>query len=59
MLFYLVLILLKDKEIREMVNQYNHKHKDAKVEVSEDRLYTPTQRPNISETNNLNSKIDN
>ena len=46
---------INDKETRERVNQYNLKHKDDKrVEVSEERLYKPPQRPTFPKTNHLN-----
>ena len=45
----------KDKQTRERLNQYNLKNKDdKKVDVSEERLYTPPQRPTIPKTNHVN-----
>ena len=44
-----------DKQTRERINQYNLKNKgDKRVEVSEERLSTPPQRPTIPKTNHLN-----
>ena len=46
---------INDKETRERVNQYNLKHKDDKrVEISEERLDKPPQRPTLPKTNHLN-----
>ena len=45
----------KDKQTRERLNQYNLKNKDDKrVDVSEERLHTPPQRPTIPKTNHVN-----
>ena len=50
---------IRDKEVRERVNQYNLKHKeDKRAEVSDNRLNKPPQGPTLPKANHLNSKFD-
>ena len=48
-----------DKQTRERLNQYNLKNKnDKRVDVSEERLNTPPQRPTILKTNHVNTDLN-
>ena len=50
---------IRDKEAQERVNQYNLKHREDKiVEVSDDKLDKPPQRPSLPRANHLNSRFD-
>ena len=50
---------IKDKEAQERIHQYNLKYKEDKiVEVSDDRLDKPPQRPTLPKVNHLNSRIN-
>ena len=50
---------IRDKELRERVNQYNLKHKeDKRAEVSDDKLDKPPQGPTFPKANHLKSNFD-
>ena len=50
---------INDKEAWGRVNQYTVKHKDNKrVEISEESLDTPPQRPTFLKTNHINVNIN-